>query len=526
MSQAPVVVLIGTGAGGICGGVNLRARMGFKNFVILEKASRGFGGTWRHQRYPGISCDIPAHYYSYSFEPNAEWSSEYPPAAEIQPYLERISLKYGLDEHTSFNTEIDHARWNNTADCWDVHYNVLEPAKEGKEAGHWKGDQADKAGRRVLRSGVLKANVIMNTSGPFTQPYWPDYPGHETFKGTQMHACEWDPEVPLQGKRVAIVGSGPTAIQIVPEIAHLVGQLDVYQRTPNWIQPFNNAPIPEADKARWRKDPVALKQKRLQTMNNAESTWVAIETPGSTGALRYVRRRLGQELWPYLTPDYPIGCKRICVDPGYLPCLNRANVDLVCDPIVQITPRGIVTEGKQAGGRKEREYDIIVYATGWGQFTFGRGFPVYGRDGKEVWEQWKDIGIPRSFMGLGMVNFPNLIMSVGPQGNVWTSFIELEEQVSDYMVRMLTYMIKNDVSSFEPKLAAETGWADFCSKYIPKTPYVANCVSYYVGHGCGRWWAPEWLMPSLRRNSRGSTRTTAGSRPRPTLPVPSPTRRK
>lgn len=157
------------------------------------------------------------------------------------------------------------------------------------------------------------------------------------------------------------------------------------------------------------------------------------------------------DLWDYLTPKYPIGCKRICVDPGFLPALNRSNVDLVCDPIKELNARGIVTEGKQAGGRKEREYDIIISATGWGNFSFGRGFPMYGRDGKEIWwvffvsfwvcpcqyeanvvfrlainrEQWKDQGIPRSFMGLTMHNFPNVIFSVGPQGNVWTSFIGL-----------------------------------------------------------------------------------------------------
>lgn len=170
---------------------------------------------------------------------------------------------------------------------------------------------------------------------------------------------------------------------------------------------------------------------------------------------------------------------QICIDPGYFASLNRDNVALVCDPIQCITPNGIVTEGKQAGGRKEREYDVIIWATGWGNFTFGRGFPIYGRDGKEVWEHWKSIGIPRSFMGLTMNNYPNVIFSVGPMGNVWTSFIELEEQVADFMVRMLTEMINNDVASFEPKVEAEMAWADLCKRNIGKTPYTANCVSYY-----------------------------------------------
>ncbi|KAI9024620.1 hypothetical protein DFJ74DRAFT_665665 [Hyaloraphidium curvatum] len=484
MSQAPVVCLIGTGVGGICGGVTLKARMGFTNFVILERTSRGFGGTWRHQSYPGLACDIPAHFYSFSFAPSAEWSSEFPAKSEIQPYIESVCEKYGLRSFVSYDTEIVDARWNNSDECWDLRIQVLESVPEGYEAGHWKSDR--EKDRRVLRSGVLKANLVFNTGGVFTKPYWPKYPGLESFSGVQMHASEWDDKVQLAGKRVALIGSGPTAIQIVPEIAHKVQHLDVYQRTPNWIQPFSNHPFPEELKDKWRKDPVALYEKRLQSINNAEAIWAAIEVPGSQTALRVQQRCVDylnqtvkkKDLIPYLTPDFPMGCKRICVDTGYLAAFNRDNVGLVGDPIVRFTRGGIATDGKQYGA-KEREYDVVIYATGWGAFSMGRGFPAYGRDGKEVWEQWKAIGIPRSFQGMLMVNFPNWLMCIGPFGNVYTSHYEQAEQVSDFMVKMLNRMIRDDLATFEVREEAEAKWAAMCKKNLATTPYRGNCISYY-----------------------------------------------
>jgi len=199
----PVVVLIGTGTGGIAAAVNLKHRMGFNNFVVFEKSPGGIGGTWRHQKYPGCACDIPSHFYSFSFELNPDWSCEYAPRQELQAYMTRVCDKYDILSHVRFSHEVLSMSWDDTDKVWDIKYQILEmPAGAMvEEEGQWEGNFK----RKPISQGTFRANLVLNTSGVFTKPYIPDYPGVAFFKGDVLHTCYWNDTVSLEGKRVAIV---------------------------------------------------------------------------------------------------------------------------------------------------------------------------------------------------------------------------------------------------------------------------------------------------------------------------------
>ncbi|KAJ3340251.1 hypothetical protein HDU93_007213 [Gonapodya sp. JEL0774] len=364
-------------------------------------------------------------------------------------------------------------------------YPVLEKPQGRvlEEEGQWEGTFK----RKVVRTGVFQANIVLNTSGVFTKPYVPDYPGVSTFAGQTQHTCYWRDDISLEGKRVAMVGTGPSGIQVVPEIVHIVDRLDVYQRTPGWIQPDANNHFTEEQKQKWREDPNSLLQKRQEVVNMTERTWSAIEKPGSSSAVRMQQRCLEylkkivkrSELWEAMTPDYPIGCKRIMVDTGYLACFNRPNVDLIAGPISKITPKGIISKDRKTGEEKEREYDVIIWATGWGNFSMGKVFPVYGRGGVEQYDYWRSVGAPRSYIGYMNHNFPNLILTIGPNGSVWSSHIEMVEQRVDFLCRMVESMARTNVQCFEPREDKEEQWEKMCREGLKSTPYAGSCISYY-----------------------------------------------
>ncbi|KAI9003979.1 hypothetical protein DFJ74DRAFT_638944 [Hyaloraphidium curvatum] len=486
----PVVGVIGTGFSGIAVAANLERRLGLDegSIVIFEK-SQGIGGTWRHQRYPGAACDVAAHYYSLSFELNPDWSCEFPPRAELKAYMERVFEKYGVGKYVRFNTEILEARWNEEEGLWELKYREFAPPQtpEEKDRVEGEGQWGQLAPRQVVKEGVFKCNVFYNSGGAFTRPFAPDYPGVDSFKGQYIHTVEWDDAVPLEGKRIAVVGTGPSALQVVSQVTRKAKQLDVYQRTAAWIFPQNQAPFTEEQKAIWRADPAALMAKRQALMDGGEGLWTTIEdVDGPTHTafkqvlLDYLKSKCQKPgLYDKLVPNFPIGCKRFLIDCGYLDALNLDNSELIVDPIASFTEKGIRAKNKKTGEETEREYDIIIWATGWGSFAFGRAFPVYGIGGVELWDYWKKAGNPTAYLGAMTHGFPGMIYTCGPNGTTFDSFVEMIEIRIDFLVSVLEEMKRRQAQWLMPREDVQLAWTRIVNEAGRLSPFGGNCISYY-----------------------------------------------
>ncbi len=379
------VAVLGAGFGGLGMACRLRAA-GCRTFRVFDAAA-GVGGTWWVNRYPGCACDVPAHLYSFSFAPNPDWTRRFAPRAEIQAYLERVARDHDLAPHLELGCRIERARWD-------------------EERNLWRLDDAH--GRRWT------ADVVVSALGGLSRPLRPDLPGLDDFAGRILHTQAWPDRLDLAGRRVAVIGTGATAAQVVPEIAPEVERLDVYQRTPNWILPRPDRPIRRWQRRMYRRFPLAQKLVRF-------SIWLGSElrVPGlawsnrlAAGhrmlALRHLRRQVRDpDLRRDLTPDYAIGCKRVLRSSDYYPALMRDNVGLVTAPIRQVEANGI----RDIHGRL-RPADTLVLATG-----FRATAPVpkgmfIGRGGIDLAEAWAEG--PEAWRGVAVHGFPNLFLLMGP----------------------------------------------------------------------------------------------------------------
>ena len=380
------VAILGAGFGGIAMGVELQRR-GRRDFRIFEQAD-GVGGTWWVNRYPGCACDVPAHLYSFSFAPNPDWSRRFAPRAEIQAYLERVVRDREFADRIELGCRIERARWNEATHRW-----VLDDAH----------------GRRWT------AEVLVSAIGGLSRPARPDLPGLDRFEGPIVHSQQWPDDLAIEGRRVAVVGTGATAAQIVPEIAPKVAQLDVYQRSPNWILPRPDGPIRPWQRALYRRLPWLQKLVRL-------SIWLGSElrVPGLAWSNRLAAGHRALALWHLkrqvpdpglrraLTPDFAIGCRRVLRSSDYYPALVRDNVSLVTSPIESIEPGGVVT----ADGQR-READLLVLATGFRATSPVPEGLLTGRDGVDLAAAWAESG-PEAWRGVAVHGFPNLFLLMGP----------------------------------------------------------------------------------------------------------------
>ena len=336
----PGIVIVGAGFGGIGMGIALK-KAGYHDFVILDKA-HDLGGTWRDNQYPGCACDVPSPLYSYSFELNPDWSRLFAPQREIWDYLRNCAGKHGLDEHIRFGTAVERMDWDDAARRWNV-----ETVRDGE-----------------LRN--YRPHAVVSAAGALHLPSYPDIPGAAAFGGTSFHSARWDHSCDLAGQRVAVIGTGASAIQFVPQIAEQAAQLTVFQRTPPWIHPRPDVEIPARMRAAFRKAPVTARALRDTIYLAMEARAVGftispkLMAPLEQLAVRHLKSQVTDPaLRARLTPDYTIGCKRILLSSDYYPALQRPNVSLVTDDITGITETGVST----ADGT-EHPADVIIYATG------------------------------------------------------------------------------------------------------------------------------------------------------------------
>ncbi len=378
------VVILGAGMSGLCMAIGLQ-RAGMHDFVIVEKQP-GLGGTWWDNTYPGAHVDVPSPVYSFSFAPNPDWSRRFASAPEIQAYMQRLAEQHGLLAHLRLGTRL-------TAATFDA------------ATGHWN--------LATDRGDTLRAPFFVCSTGPLNQLRWPDIPGLDHFKGPRLHSARWDASVPLAGRRVAVIGTGSTASQLIPPIAAQAGQLHVFQRTANWVLPRLDRPYNRLDHLLAHFPPYARTVRWCWTQmlewgrRGFDEGTLARKGMLKTAAAHRRRQLPDPALREKLTPPYPLGCKRLIYSNDFYPALSQPNVELVTDGIARFTEGGIVT----ADGR-EREIDVLVCATGFDTVQLLSSITVTGLGGRTLRDAWANG--PEAYHGISVAGFPNLFLSLGP----------------------------------------------------------------------------------------------------------------
>ncbi|MFC5183209.1 flavin-containing monooxygenase [Actinomadura harenae] len=415
----PEIVVVGAGFSGLCVGIQL-LRRGIRDFVILD-AAESVGGVWRHNTYPGVAVDIPSATYSYSFEPNPSWSRAFAPGEEVRAYAEHCATEYGLRPHLRLNTRVERAVFDEDAHRWRI-------TTSGGETS----------------DGELDARFLVCAVGPLDQPKDPDIPGLADFAGRIVHTARWDHGHDLRGERVAVVGTGASGLQVIPEIAERAAHLDVYQRTPIWVFPKVDFEIPRAVRRLFRALPPVQRLVRLVTTAASEVVMVLgivhySKAPFLVRAAEllcraHLRRQVPDRATRRaLTPRYGFGCKRPSFSNRYFPAFTRKDVELVTDPIARVTASGIVTRDGT-----ERPADTLVLATGFKILERGATppFPVVGLGGVELGEHW-DRERYHAYEGLSVPFVPNFWMMNGPYTVTGASWFSIIEAGTTHIVRVL-----------------------------------------------------------------------------------------
>ena len=445
------VTIVGSGFSGIAMAVRLR-EAGIEDFVVLERA-RDVGGTWRDNSYPGCACDVPSHLYSLSFAPNPEWSSTFSPQEEIHAYLRDVTKRHGVLPHVRFDCALEGAEWDEAQQRW-----LLETS-----------------------SGPLSSRVLIVAAGPLSEPSIPQLPGIERFEGTTFHSAAWDHRHDLTGKRVAVIGTGASAIQFVPRIQPQVGRLHLFQRTAPWVMPRRARPLSRMERAVYRRFPMA--QRAMRTAIYWARELYAI--PLLRASLSPVTKRLAErflrsqvkdpELRRKVTPDYAPGCKRVLISNDYLPSLSKPNVAVVTDGIAEVRERSIVTTSGE-----EREVDTIIFGTGFRVTDFPIAERVRGSDGRPLADVWQ--GSPRAHRGTTVAGFPNLFFLLGPNtGLGHTSVVVMAEAQAGYVAAALRHMRRHVAGTLEVKPEAQERWNTDVQDAMPGTVWAAGgCASWYI----------------------------------------------
>jgi cation diffusion facilitator CzcD-associated flavoprotein CzcO len=451
------IVIVGAGFSGIAAAKALQDR-GHHDYVILEKGD-GVGGVWRENHYPGAACDVPSYLYSFSFAQRRDWSQPCSPQSEIETYLHEVARDYGLLEHCRFGEEVTTADWDETARRWTV--------------GLASGEQ-------------LECDLLLLGCGQLSRPSWPAIEGIDDFAGHAFHSAEWDHDHDLTGKRVAVIGTGASAIQFVPPVAEQAGELTVFQRTAPYMLPRRNPRY--ARSVRWAIAHVP----GLQTLRRA-FMWGVMESFifGLTKsrvvyhALRlwsatFMRRQIKDPvLRERLAPDYEFGCKRILFSSYYLPALQRPNVEVVSDRIERITPTGVVTAGGQ-----EHAVDTIIYGTGFRAGEFVTPIAVHGTGGQELQEAWRDA--PIAHHGVAVHGFPNLFLLYGPNTNLGVgSIVVMIEAQAGYIAQAADLLRDQQGTVIDVRADAQAASDAQVQAGFDGTVWT-QCVSWYRKDGTGR----------------------------------------
>jgi cation diffusion facilitator CzcD-associated flavoprotein CzcO len=465
------IAIVGGGFGGVGAAVMLQ-RAGYEDVTVFEKGER-VGGVWHHNTYPGAACDVPSHLYEFSFAPN-RWSRRYAPQAEIQAYVEGVARRFGVLDKVRTGTEVKSASWD-------------------EERARW---------RLETSAGPHEAEILLTACGQLSVPKTPAIPGLESFDGPAFHTAEWRHDVDLTGKKVAVVGTGCSAIQVVPAIQPEVAQVDVYQRSPGWTLPKMDYAYPKWAHALFKRAPALRRLDRASIFASHELIAVALtKRRWLLPAFRAVGRRqitsaiADPELRDKVMPSDEIGCKRVMLTDEWYPTLANPNVDVVTERIDAVTPGGI----RDAAGR-DRLADAIVLATGFASHDFVAPMGIHGRYGRSLREVWGEV--PRAYLGLSVPDFPNMFLLYGPNTNGGSgSVIFTVEAGIGHVLAALRVLDRAEANRIEVRRDAAERFDDELRAALADTVWHSGCTSWYVdenGNDPSQW---PWTWSNYRRRT-------------------------
>jgi cation diffusion facilitator CzcD-associated flavoprotein CzcO len=449
-ARSPSVIIVGAGFGGIAAAIELK-RAGIDDVRILERAA-DLGGTWYFNSYPGCACDVPSHLYSFSFAQRRDWSRLCSPQAEIHDYLHEVARAHGVEELVQLGCEVTACEWDEPSCTWTV---------------------------STARGESLQADAIVLATGQLHQPSYPRIEGAEEFAGHSFHSARWDHSYDLAGKRVAVVGTGASSVQLIPEIVDRVARLLVFQRTGNWMLPRKNRRYPPLMKAAIELVPGLQAFRRRFMFEYCESITLAIRHPRTFGRLAHARSRafmrsqlkdpqLRKKAWP----DYTFGCKRVLFSSHYLPALQRANVELITDPIARLYSSGIVTS---SGARLE--VDCIIWATGFRTTEFMFPMQITTSTGLDLSDAWAD-GAHAHF-GITVPGFPNMFVMYGPNTNTsGGSIIAYHEAQASYLRQALEQVRERGAGAIDVRPEVEAATDRSVQQRFAGTAWT-RCDSWY-----------------------------------------------
>ncbi len=466
------IAVVGGGFAGV-GAIVLLRRAGYTDVTVFERGER-VGGVWHNNTYPGAACDVPSHLYEYSFAPNPRWSRRYAPQAEIQAYLEDVARGHGVLDRIRTNTEVTGARWDSERAKW-----ILETS-----------------------AGPHEADVLLTACGQLSVPSVPPISGLESFDGPAFHTAQWRHDVDLAGKRVAVVGTGCSAIQVVPAIQPIVDHIDVYQRSPGWTIPKMDFAYSRRMQRLFERLPVIQRMDRraifaFMDIGAAAMTskpWLmppfrAVARRQITKAIKDPARRAK------VTPTDEVGCKRIMLTDEWYPTLTKPNVDLVTDHIAEVLPNGIRTEDGT-----ERPADVLLLATGFKTHGFVAPMEVLGGEGRSLAEEWTPT--PHAYLGMSVPDFPNMFLLYGPNTNGGTgSVIDTIEAGMSHVLSALGELARRDARGIEVRRLAADAVDRELRAALAGTVWHTGCTSWYVdenGNDPNQW---PWTWSAYRRRT-------------------------
>ncbi len=443
--------IVGAGMAGILSAIRL-TEAGLTDFTIYEKGDR-YGGTWRENTYPGLACDVPSHLYSYSFAPNPGWSHQFSPGAEIREYFERVAAEHGLEPKTRFGDEV--------TSCAFVD-------------GRWHLDTA--AGHHD------EVDVVIAATGVLHKPKYPDIEGIDDFEGACFHSARWDHDVPIEGKRVGIVGTGSTAVQIVGAVVDRVGHLDLFQRTAQWVLPQTNPEVTPEEHTAYEEDPELLHQLH-DSLSQAFGVFANAVIDSESPEIHWIEDAClanlednvaDPELKDRLRPTYRSACKRLIISPNFYEAIQAPNAELVTEGIERIEAKGVRTKDGVL-----HELDVLVLATGFHADAFMRPMQVTGRDGLTLDRAWSPR--PEAYVSISIPGFPNFFMLNGPNGPVGNfSLIEVAELQFDYIMRLIEQLRSGACREISASTPATEAFEASRVEAAQKTVWVTGCMSWYL----------------------------------------------
>jgi cation diffusion facilitator CzcD-associated flavoprotein CzcO len=461
--SGPRCVIIGAGMAGLLAAVKLQ-EAGLTDFTVYEKADR-LGGTWRENTYPGIACDVPSHLYTYTFAPNADWSQMFAPGDEILRYFSSVAAEHGIDKYVRYGTEVRRLHHSEADGRWHI------------ETSDGRTDQAD---------------IVIAATGVLHHPLLPDIPDLDTFAGATFHSSQWDHDVELDGRRVGLVGTGSSGVQIVGALADRVGEIRLFQRTPQWIMPMENRPFDDDDRARFRADPSLMTKLRASlTQRFSDGFSDAVVDDGSPQlqliedtCLAHLEDSVTDPvLREQLRPDYRAACKRLVHSASFYGAIQHPNSVLVTEGIERLEPSGVrTTDGKL------HELDVLVFATGFRVDRFLRPMEVEGRGGITLDGVWGDH--PWAYLSVSVPGFPNLFLINGPNGPVGNfSLIDVAEMQFGYVMQLIELV--------RAGVARHISASEAAAERFEAERVAATKTTIWSTGGCKSWYLDPRGVPSV-----------------------------